>query len=281
MANGPHCSDAAQRYILQEMKAVGAEAELGDVTDASSSHNGDFEWSIGEVFQDSVLRDFDPEEHRGQDLRKPEYGLRALDDVYGVVETTSDGNKRLEGLRALDIGWDFPVDGRTARDWKKNYRDAGLIDAEENVTPEGRVFLDTDPRDYHLEDTGVEDVGEVYRDLATKKVGDGGEPTGQKLEALFLYGSGMSHRDVSRATGLAYSTAKNFAYSAQDHGILSDSYRLTPRGFEFASMVVDQLDRLEAATERRIDEEHGGELSPGEIDDFRGNGYMARALAGI
>jgi hypothetical protein len=280
MANGPHSSDVAQRYILQEMKAVGAEAELDDVMDISSSHDGRFEWSIGEVFEDSVLRDFDAEEHRDEALEEPGYGLKALDGIYGVVETTSDGNKRLEGLRALDIGWDFPVDGRTARDWKKNYRDAGLIDADENVTPEGRVFLDTDPRDYELEDVGVENVGEVYRDLATKKVGESGEPTGQKLEALFLYGSGMSHRDVSRATGLSYSTVKNFAYSARDHGILADSYRLTPEGFEFANMVMDQLDRLEAATRERIEREHGGELSPGDLEEFDGNGYMARALAG-
>lgn len=263
------------------MRAVGAGAELREVTDFSSSHDGEFEWSVGEVFRDSVLRDFDAKGHRDYPLEEPEYGLRALDDIYSIIETTSDGSKRLEGLRALDIGWDFPVDGRTAREWKKNYRDTGLLDREGEVTPEDRVFLDTDPRNYQLEGVGVEDVGEVYRDLTTKKVGENRAPTGQKLEALFLYSTGMSHKDVSRATGLAYRTVKSFAYTMRDeHGILTNSYRLTHEGFEFANMVMDQLDGLEAATEERIDEEHGDDLRVADLEDFRGNGYMARALAG-
>lgn len=197
----PHSSDAAQRYILKEMKSAGAEAELEDVVDISASHGGQCEWGVGEVFEDSVLKEFDVGEHQDDVLEEPAYGLKALGDVYGVIEMTSDGNNRLEGLRALDIGWDFPVDGRTARDWKENYRDAELFDMGGRVTPEGKVFLDTDSRDYELENVGVESLGEVYRDLTTKKVGDRDRPTGQKLEALFLYSAGMSHRDVGETTG--------------------------------------------------------------------------------
>lgn len=64
------------------------------------------------------------------------------------------------------------------------------------------------------------------------------------------------------------------------HSVLSDNYRLTPEGFEFANMMLDQLDRLEEATRQRVEHEHGGELSQEDLENFDSNGYMARALAG-
>ncbi|WP_414837237.1 hypothetical protein ACK3SF_03125 [Candidatus Nanosalina sp. VS9-1] len=279
MANGPHSADVAQRYILQAMRATGLAEKVTELMERPHTHNGMEEWSIGEVFEDEVLRGFDPQDFQDEALEMPDYGFRALDQIYGSIDTTSDGNKRLEGLRALDIGWDFPVEGRTERDWKQNYREAGLtdnVDGELQVSREGQVFLNTDPRDYELDGVGVEDVGEVYRDLTTKKLDE--DVSGRKLEALFMYGAGMTHREVSDATGLTYGTTKNFAYAMKDdHDLLTDNYRLTPEGFEFANMVLDQLDLLEEATEARVQEEYGA-WSDVDPSDFGGNEYMAQAL---
>lgn len=113
MANGPHSSDIVQTYILQAMRSNAAREDFEDVIDLSHSHDGEVEWSIGEVFHDGVLQDFDTGEDSDEVLDAPGYGLKALDQVYGVLDTTSAENKRLEGLRALEIGWDFPVEGRT------------------------------------------------------------------------------------------------------------------------------------------------------------------------
>jgi hypothetical protein len=277
MANGPHSSDIVQTYILQAMRSTASQQDFEDVIDLSHSHDGEIEWSIGEVFHDSVLKEFDNGESWGESFDTPDYGLKALDQIYGLLDTTSEGNKRLEGLRALDIGWDFPVDGRTKRDWIRNYRTAGLVDDDEEVTPEGRIFLETDPRDYELEGIGVEDVGEVYRDLNTRKL-SGDEPTGQRLEAIFFYGGGMDHTEVSDATGMAYRTTKKTAYDLRDAGVLTDSYILTPEGYEFANMVMDQLDRLEEATENRVERQLDGDWSTFEEGSFEGNDYMARAI---
>jgi hypothetical protein len=298
MGNGPHCADVAQRYILQTMLTGGLDEDLENAVDPSHTHDGMEEWSIGEVFEDEVLTDFKTDRFKYPRLENPDYGFRALDEVYGAVDTTIDTNsgernKRLEGLRALRTGFEFPVEGRTMRDWIQNYREAGLIiqeedeiqvdpetSAVENVkpSPEGHVFLETDPRDYFFKGIGVENVGEVYRDLTTKKLGENGEPTGQKLEALFLYAAGLGHSEVSQATGLTYGTTKNFAYTMKDdHDLLTDNYRLTPEGFEFANMVLDQMDRLEEATESRVAAFYDGwdEVEPAS---FEGNSYMAQAL---
>ncbi len=297
MANGPHSADVAQRYILQMMKANGAEEELDEIFKTSEGYNGTEEWSVGEVFDEDTIENFEEEGLDFDWLGTPDYGFKAVEEIYGVIDTTVDSNnggknKRLEGLRALGIGFEFPVDGRTQRNWIKNYRDAGLIiqddeievDSEdgslENIrpSPEGTVFLNTDPREYFFEDIGVENVGEVYRDFSTKKLGDGGEPTGQKLEAFFLYGTGMDYEEVSEATGMAPRTIKSFAYKMrEDHGLLSENHRFTPEGYEFALMVLDQMDRLEEATESRVAAHYNGweEVDP---DEFEGNNYMAQAL---
>jgi len=292
MANGPHSADDAQRYILQTMRSLAPE-EFEHEVDHTESFNGTEEWSAGEVFENGVLKEFDEEEPETID-ETPEYGFKALDQIYGVIDTTKDsqgGYKRLEGLRALKTGWEFPVQGRTQRDWIQNFREAGLIWEEDDTiemnldtgaidnirpSPEGEVFLDTDPRNYFFIELGVENVGEVYRELSTRKMSD--EPTGQKLEALFLYAGGLSHSEVSEATGMARSTARNFAQNMNErHGVLSEDYRLTQEGYEFANMVLDQMDRLEYATNDRVNALYDN-WEDVEPEDFGGNGYVARAM---
>lgn len=280
MAKGPHSSDAAQRYILQALKARKDAERFDEIFDISDSHNGREEWSIGEVFEDKVLMEFEGQT-KGTE-RLPDYGFKALDNIYGVIEHTSDGNNRLEGLRTIASGDEFPVSGRTERDWKQNYREAGLVDdnAETfDVTPEGEVFLDTHPSGYEFDDLDIDDVGSIYRDLTTKKIGDKDDPTGQKIKAFFLYGAGMNHTDVSEETGLTYSTTKNFAYSMKDdHGLLTDNYRLSPEGFEFANMMLDQMDLLEEVTDERVQDEYDGDRSSIDPKSFEGNNYMAQTL---
>lgn len=280
MANGPHSADAAQRYILQVLRAHDRAEQFDEIFNVSEGHNGRTEWSIGEVFDDEVLRGFEQEitDTGGQ----PDYGFRALDEIYGTIENTSDGNNRIEGLRAIRNQDDFPVSGRTERDWKQNYREAGLTsenDDELEVTPEAEVFLDTEPSGQEFDEIDIDNIGSIYRDLTTKKLGEKGVPTGQKLEALFLYGAGMGHRDVSEETGLTYSTTKNFAYCMRDdHGLLTDNYRLSPEGFEFANMVLDQMNLLEEATVERVDDNYDGDWSSVDPDEFDGNSYMVQAL---
>lgn len=281
MAKGPHSADAAQRYILQALRAHSKAEKFDEVFDISEPHNGREEWSIGEVFDEEVLSEFEEDVKDTQE--HPDYGFRALDDIYGVIEDTSDGNNRLEGLRTIRNGDDFPVSGRTERDWKQNYREAGLLtennDDDLDVTPEAEIFLETDPSGREFDELDINDVGSIYRDLTSKKLGENGEPTGQKIEALFLYGAGMGHTDVSEETGLTYSTTKNFAYRMRDeHRLLTDNYRLSPEGFEFANMILDQMDQLEKATENRVNDEYDGDWSAVDLESFEGSSYMAQAL---
>jgi|GEM_PF-2550904 len=280
MAKGPYSSDVVQRYILQALKARKDAERFNDVFDITHSHNGREEWSIGEVFDDNVLMEFETGSNEIDTF--PDYGFKAMDSIYGVIEHTSDGNDRLEGLRAIENGNKFPVSGRTERDWKQNYSEAGLIndDGETlDVTSEAEVFLDTEPSGREFDEIDIDDVGSIYRDLTTKKLGDKGEPTGQKIKALFLYGAGMGHRDVSEETGLTYSTTKNFAYIMKDdHGLLTDNYRLSPEGFEFANMMLDQMDQLEEATKERVDSDYGSDWTKVDPEEFDGSSYMVDAL---
>ena len=276
MAFGPHCADNVQRYILQTISRNEAtKIDFDTITDPSQQFNGQEEWSVGEVFDDEVLRTFEQPEI---EIEGPAIGFRALDQVYDALETTHNGNKKLEGLRAIDIGWDVPFgeDSKTWWKWRKGYREAGLIDDNDELTPEGDIFLQTDPRGYDLDNVSIEDVGQVYNALVTSGYKDNPEHNGRKIEALFLYGGGLNHKQVSNEAGIDEGTLRYTTDQLKDVGILTDDYMLTPEGYEFGQMVLDQIGQLRAVTEQRLEDNFS--YSQEALEGFEGNPYMAESL---
>lgn len=274
MAFGPYCADTVQRYILQTLNDHKiSKLDFDELINPERSFNGQEKWSVGEVFDDEALQTFDETE-----LERPENGLRALDQIYDALKTTQKNNKKLEGLRAMKIGWDLPFEEGSKTHWKwcKQYREAGLIDDNDELTPEASIFLETDPRGYKFDNIGVEDVGEVYKTLVTSDYNDTDKHNGRKIEALFLYGGGLNHKQVSEEVGIHESTLRHTTEQLEDMGILTQDYMLRQEGYEFGQMVIDQLEGLIQVTSERLEENSITDYDG--LDNFEGNVYMAKSL---
>lgn len=227
MANGVHGSDIVHIYLSRVAEEL-LEISYEEMSDASY-FNGELNYT-GDIDIEAVLEESCDE----IPYVKSKGPFGELDDAYSVLDTTSSYNKRLDGLNALKIGWDKPVQGRTWRDWKQNYRDEGLISGfqEPEVTEKGELFLDK-----RLDSI---DTGKFYRALKSK----GSSNSGRKIEAFVLQPSDLTHREISRITGMPKRTVTSTFSDLRDIGVLNDDNNLTEAGVEGLKLIRYQLDEL-------------------------------------
>ena len=285
--NGPENADQAQLEMLRNIRMAFPDEEIEFIATREQSEDGEMSWeNIREVFSDEALLEADTTDLETQ---RVDGEFKALDQVYDALKTTYHGNMKLEGLRTFRIGWDAPVGDESFKKWKKSYRDAGLVSGDE-LTREGEYFLDNDPRSYDFDVIDNQKVGEAFRELSIQGYG-GSEPyTGKKIEAFFLYGTGLGHSEVSEKVGVSESTLRDTVERLETGdglGLLEDDrgyqnpdssqYSFTEDGQEFARMMLDHAQALRDFTEERFG---SGYENPGQVEpeNFEGNRVMAESL---
>ena len=285
---GPENADRAQLEMLRNIRMAFPDEDIDFIEAMDRNGGGEMSWeNIGAVFSDEALLEADARDLQSEDLVDGEF--KALDQVYDAIKTTYHGNKKLEGLRTFRIGWDAPVGEESFKKWKKNFRDAGLVQDDE-LTPEGEYFLDNDPRNYDFQSLDNQNVGEAFRELSTQGYGDSEPYTGKKIEAFFLYGTGLGHSEVAEQVGMAESTLRDTVDrldTDEGLGLLetendyenpdSAEYTFTDDGQEFSRMMLDHAQALRDFTEGRFAEDYE---DPEEVvtEYFEGNRVMAESL---
>ena len=290
MATGPKCADEAQLYILQVMNSADLDESYSSVFDPDQSYDGQEEWSIGSVFSDGNLREFEQETENEEIEDTALETFQNLDEAYDAIKTTNGGSpsySKLEGLKAFSDRYDaeIPTDNKKTRsNWVQDYRDAGLIDIDVNksssrpekegeLTERGISLIesteDLDERVF----SGLEpDAGEFYRKMFTQGYGDREKHSGEKIQAFFLYGGGMGHTQVADELEAPESTVRGLAEYLSDAGIFTDDYMFTPEGRDLAGHMLEQLDAV------RPEEFEGGsmdtELGQDEGDFFDDDGML-------
>jgi transposase len=290
MATGPKCADEAQRYILQIVNSADLDESYSSVFDPDESYDGEEEWSIGSVFSDGNLREFEQETEDEQIEDTALETFQNLDEAYDAVKTTKAGRaaySKLEGLKAFSDRYDaeMPTDNKKTRsNWVKDYRDAGLIDIDLNrsssrpekegeLTEKGLSLIETTEDLDERVFSGLEpDAGEFYRKMFTQGYGDREANSGEKIQAFFLYGGGMGHTEVADELEAPESTVRDLAEYLSDTGIFTDDYMFTPEGRDLAGHVLGQLETV------RPEEFEGGsvetELGQDEDDFFNDDGML-------
>lgn len=286
--NGPENADQAQLEMLRNIRMAFPEDEVDFIEGLDRSEDGEMSWeNVREVFSDEALMEADT---RDLDSENPVDGeFKALDQVYDAIKTTYHGNKKLEGLRTFRIGWDAPVGDESFKKWKQDYRDAGLISGDE-LTEEGGYFLDNDPRDYDFDVIDNETVGEAFREFSTQGYGDSEPHSGRKIEAFFLYGTGLGHAEVAEQVDMAESTLRDTVErleAGDGLGLLeaekdyenpdTAEYSFTDDGQEFGRMMLDHAQALRDLTTERFNSDYE---APEKVDIayFDGNQVMAENL---
>jgi len=261
MATGPKCADEAQRYILQITKSRDLEDSYSPVFDPEESYDGETEWSIGSIFDDGNLREFEDEE--GLDEETEEIALetfRNLDEAYDALKTTNGGRtsyEKLEGLKAFSDDYDgeIPTDNRRTRsNWVEQYRDAGLVDIfvdrterrpqdHGELTERGQAFVEsTEALDERVFSDLDIDAGDFYRKMFTQGYGDRESHSGEKVQAFFLYGSGMGHSEVADELEVPETTVRDMANYLSEAGVFTEDYMFTPEGRGVADEMLCQLE---------------------------------------
>lgn len=258
----PKCSDVAQRYILQQMRNNVPAGFHPDITDPDKSYDGEEEWSIGSVFDDGALRDFEDEEKEFEGYEHALEVFGELDEVYDAIKITDSGGSsydKLEGLKAFSDSYDadMPTDNkRTRSNWIQSYKDAGLLEEDagatkpgpdkEAVTERGHAFIETTEalnRDV-FHGLGIE-AGDFYRKMFTQGYGDSESHTGDKIQAFFLFSGGMNPYEVSRDLDVPESTVRRMADYLEQEGLFTGNNMFTPEGRDLAETVLHQLDDAE------------------------------------
>lgn len=284
--NGPENADQAQLEMLRNIRMAFPDEEIEFVTAQESSEDGEMSWeNISAVFSDEALLEADK---TNLDSYSVDGEFKALDQAYDALKTTYHGNMKLEGLRTFRTGWDAPVGQESFKKWKQSYRDAGLLAGDE-LTKEGKYFLDNDPRSYSFNSIDNQTVGEVFRELSTQGYGDSDPHSGKKIEAFFLYGTGLGHSAVAERVGIAESTLRDTVSSLDTEGLgLLQSnneydnpdtaeYSFTEDGQEFGRMMLDHAQALREFTTERFNSEYQ-DSSDVDVEYFEGNNVMAEGL---
>lgn len=262
MATGPKCADTAQKYILQKLRNGIPDDSYSKIFDSDRSYDGEEEWSIGSVFEDGNLEEFENEE----DSRDYEHGkelFQELDKVYDAIKVTNSGGAsydKLEGLKAFSDNYNDEIatdNKKTRNNWVQSYMDAGLVDTESDktdtrpqdqgeLTDRGHAFIETtDALNDGIFDRLDIEAGDFYRKMFTNGYG-GREPhSGDKIEAFFLYGGGMNHAEVSRDLDAPESTVRDVANYLKDEGLFTEDNMFTPEGRDLAEFVLSHLDDVE------------------------------------
>lgn len=285
--NGPENADQAQLEMLRNIRMAFPDEEIEFISAQERSDDGEMSWeNVRAVFSDEALIEFDTTDVETQAV---DGEFQALDQVYDALKTTYHGNMKLEGLRTFRIGWDAPVGDESFSKWKQDYRDAGLVH-EGELTREGEYFLDNDPRAYEFDVIDNQAVGEAFRELSTQGYGDSQPHTGKKIEAFFLYGTGLGHSAIAEKVDISESTLRdtvNRLEAENGLGLLenekgyenpdSAEYSFTEDGREFGRMMLDHAQALRDFTTERFNSQY---QDPDHVDPeyFKGNRLMAENL---
>lgn len=286
--NGPENADQAQLEMLRNIRMASPNEEPEFVEGQDRSEDGEMSWeNVRAVFSNEALMEADTRDLDSEDTVDGEF--KALDHVYDAIKTTYHGNKKLEGLRTFRIGWDSPVGDESFKKWKQDYRDAGLISGDE-LTDEGEYFLDNDPRAYDFDVIDNQKVGQAFREFSTQGYGDSEPHSGKKIEAFFLYGTGLGHAEVAEQVGMAESTLRDTVERLErDEGLGllqverdhknpdTAEYSFTDDGQEFGRMMLDHAQALRDFTTERFNSDYE---APEEVNPeyFDGNRVMAENL---
>lgn len=290
MATGPKCADEAQKYILQIMESARPFDSYGAIVATDETYDGEEEWSIGSVFNEGNLREFEQESQEREEVEETaEKTFQNLDQVYNAVKNMASGRtqySKLEGLKAFseDYEEEMPTDNKkTGDNWVSEYREAGLVDVELSksdarpqeegeLTEEGKEIIQSTER---LNDTvfsGLSmDAEDFYRTMVTQGYGDREGHSGEKIQAFFLYGAGMGHSEISGELDTPESTLREMAGGLEGE-VFTENYMFTPEGRDLAREVMAQLGAVEhQAFESGTVET---ELGQGEDEFFDSDGML-------
>lgn len=195
---------------------------------------------------------------------------QALDLLYSSLRDPSNGESRLEGLRAFPDKPEEISDQSWRRHWLNEYERAGLISGEE-LTERGSK-LRNDEFDWWVEKaSGIGSVDEFYDLLTTT----GKQPQGGKIQAWKLYGNGEdSHTEIHRQTGLNPSTARTFSDELQELRLIDQDYNFTESGEHLDQFLDDHITYLERQTvifDRIPDRAVDSEIDELMRDAYQGN----------
>jgi hypothetical protein len=227
VSSGIHGSDIVHEYL----SSVARETQF-ELDEIEPRDEYDGEVSYGSIYDlesllENINNSFEPE-YPAEELTEE------LDEIYRSIKTTVEGNKKLDGLNALRIGWDKPKENRTWREWKKDFRDKNLIDESGEVTKKGQIFLE--------ERLDRLDTGEAYRTLSTKK-GYGNE--GKKIELFLLQPLRLTHGEQAEITGMNKRTVTSTISDFKDTNLLDENENYTPSGGEVLQLIEYQLENLD------------------------------------
>jgi len=254
MATGPKCADKVQNYIMQTMRNHVSGDLYDEIVSTDSSYNGEEEWSIGSVFEDRNLKF---SEHDDEITPKAQDSFRSLDKAYDAIKDTKSGGasySKLEGLKAFgDYDVEMPTDNRKTRNnWVQDYKEAGLVDVDLDksdtrpqdvgeLTEIGEMMIQTTEELENDIFEGLDmDVGQAYRKLSTQGYGSTEANNGTRIQAFFMYGSGMGHTSIGRETGSSVSTVRTMAEELEGD-LLTEDNMWTPEGRDFANVVLEQI----------------------------------------
>jgi hypothetical protein len=261
MANGPHCADAVERYMRQAAAVSGDDSVLEELEEGRIEVDGSLEFELGDHFDGNGDLDLDGPEKALELPDVAEKGFGVLDEAYDALKLHR-GNNRFENLRYSTVFGMDSKPGATGMRWEDSYREAGLVDAEGELTPKGQVFFDITPEgnDFDEDDTdtyGFDDVttspgedevhvAEVYNDLRTTSDSSYGENNGGKIHAFMLYAAGFDTSEVQERVSLRDSHVEQVCDDLVDDGLLDSNHTVTAGdGEAMYNMMIDQLDALE------------------------------------
>jgi len=218
MLPGPGSSDSVQEYLQQSARKQSS------------------------IALDSMVSD-KPEQHK----------FRDLDNAYAAVKTTDSGSSRgsyrlADGLRFLDSSSEVKERPnccrRTWYNWINNYKEAKLIDENNEVTSRGEMILNTtEDIDEVLQPLEL-DTGEFYRMASTQSYNLTKSNNGGQLKAFLMYPAGFSHSEIYSQEGIHESTARTFAGNLTEVGIFDEDLNFTVEGEELAELVWKQLTEI-------------------------------------
>ncbi|MFB6114919.1 MAG: helix-turn-helix domain-containing protein, partial [Candidatus Nanohalobium sp.] len=145
----------------------------------------------------------------------------------------------------------------TRHKWVHQYSEAGLLhffpDKTERqpqhqgmLTERGEAFINTTEalNKQVFSDLDIE-AGDFYRKMFTQGYRDREAHSGDKIQAFFLYGAGMSHSEVSEDLDVPESTVRSMANYLEEEGLFTEDNMFTPEGRDLADFVLCQLDDAE------------------------------------
>ncbi|MFB6242023.1 MAG: hypothetical protein ABEJ36_04460 [Candidatus Nanosalina sp.] len=249
---------------MRQAAAVSGEDSVFEELEEERAHaEGNLEFELGDHFDGNGDIELDEREKALELPEVAEEGFRVLDEVYDALKLHR-GNNRFENLRYSSVFGMDSKPGATGMRWEEDYREAGLVDEDGELTSKGKVFLDITPEGNDFEGHETFDYGfdgittspdsedeihiaKVYNDLRTTSTASYGENNGGKIHAFMLYAAGFDTSEVQKQVSLRDSHVEQVREDLVEDGLLDSSYRVKDTdGRAMYDMMVDQLDALES-----------------------------------